>query len=162
MPDAREVVDRWLDAFEARDTERIIRMMADDVVLESEMLREPIRGRSTLQHMLEGALDAYESIRVERRKVVAADRDVALLLRMQVRFADDVEMFDERLSTAGKELSATAALFVEVNEAGEIARVMRVRDTLGIMRQLGLSPDRMTELVRKFEEATREPPSRAA
>jgi hypothetical protein len=45
MSDPRSVIERWLDAIEARDAERIMAMMTDDVSVETEALDQPITGR---------------------------------------------------------------------------------------------------------------------
>ncbi|HEX7050191.1 MAG TPA: nuclear transport factor 2 family protein [Longimicrobiales bacterium] len=162
MPDARAALERLLDAIEARDVQAVADTLADDVSLETEVLGAPITGKQELQRLLADTMDAYESIRVERRKIVASGRDAAALVRAHVRFRGDLEMLGETLPTAGKELNVLGAAFIEVDEAGKITRMMRVRDTLGIVQQLGLSAERMQGLARKLEEWMKQPPSRAA
>jgi hypothetical protein len=162
MPDAKAVLENWFDAIEAWNLERITELLADDVTVETETLRQPIRGKQMLRDLLAHNRDAYESIRIERRKVLSSGRDAAALGNVRARFRADVDLAGVTLSTAGKELDIVAAVFVEVNEAGKIARIMRVRDTWGIIDQLGLSPERVKELMRRFEAQTKEVRARAA
>lgn len=42
--------------------------------------------------------------------MVADGGDAAVLLEMQVRFGDDVELFTERFSTAGREVNAAGGV----------------------------------------------------
>jgi steroid delta-isomerase-like uncharacterized protein len=162
MKDAKGLVDEWLDAIESRNAERITELLADDVSMETEALREPIKGKQLLHMLLAGAMDAYESIRIDRRKVIAAGRDVAMLVDVRVRFGSDVEMLGEKLPTAGKSLDIVAAVFIEVNDAGKIARLVRVRDNLAVVDQLGLTLERVKELTGKLETQMAERRSRAA
>lgn len=152
MPDARAALERFLDAVEARDTERILEGLSDDVTIETELLEAPIRGKETVRQLLEGALDAYESVRLEEPMIVASDGEGAALVRAHALFRGDLEFFGERLSTAGKAVTVAAAAFVRVDESGRIKWLMRVRDTFSIVRQLGISTDQMERILRKFEE----------
>ena len=161
MTDPRVVVQRWLDAIEARDVDRIVKALAEDITLETEMARTPVSGRDTLRAMVADSLRAFESVRLEPRRIVAEGRYVAVLLTAVARFGEDLELLGQRLPTAGKELEMDAAAFVEVTTDGKIARVERVRDTLTLIRQLGLSPDQVRDLVEHFEEYARRRPRAA-
>lgn len=161
MADPKAVVERWLDAIEARDVDRIMEMLAEDITLETELLRSPIRGKQTIEGMIADSFEAYESIRLEPRKIVAAGRDVAVLLTVAARFSGDIEVLGQKLSTTGKELEIDAAAFVEVTEDGKIARVSRVRDTLTLIHQLGLSQDQIRDLIERFQEQIPQPPRAA-
>jgi steroid delta-isomerase-like uncharacterized protein len=162
MPDAKSMLENWFDAIEGRDVGRVMELLADDVSVETELLRQPIKGKRGLQDFLARGVNAYESIRIERRKIMGSGRDAAALVNLRVKFGADLDLMGEKLSTAGKMLDVIAAVFIEVNEAGKIARVMRVRDTYGIMQQLGLPPDRVKELLQKIESGMKERRSRAA
>jgi steroid delta-isomerase-like uncharacterized protein len=162
MPDANAVLRQWFQAMEARNLDQITDLLADDVTVETESMRQPITGKQMLSDMLRQALGAYESIRVEPRKVIGSGREAAALVDLHVRFGADVDTMGEKLPTAGKSLNVRAAVFVEVNEAGKIARVLRVRDTWGIIDQLGLSPERVKALMQKFETQMKGSRSRAA
>ncbi|HEX6938657.1 MAG TPA: nuclear transport factor 2 family protein [Longimicrobiales bacterium] len=162
MPDARAALEMFLDAIEARDAQRMLDALADDVTLEAEVLRTPIRGKQTFADLLAGAPDTWEEARIDRRMVVASGRHAAALIHVHVRFAGDAELLGETLPTAGKELSMMGALFAEVDDAGKISRLIRVWDLLGVMRQLDLSPEHLLALARKFEERMAQRRPRAA
>ena len=152
MPDARTALERLLAVIESADTDRILEVLSDDVAIETELLEAPIHGKETVRQLLEGAMDAYESVRLEERMIVASDREGAALVRAHARFRGDLEFYGETLRTAGKELTVAAAAFVRVDESGRIDWLMRVRDTFSIVRQLGISTDQMERILRRFEE----------
>lgn len=152
MPDARAALERFLDAIESADTDRILDVLSDDVAIETELLEAPIHGKETVRQLLEGAMDAYESVRLEKPMIVASDGEGAALVRAHARFRGDLEFYGETLRTAGKEVTVAAAAFVRVDESGRIAWLMRVRDTFSIVRQLGITADQMERIVRRFEE----------
>ena len=162
MHDARTVLDQWFNAIEAKDVEKISELLADDVSIETEILRKPMTGRAAMRELLGRSMSSYDSIRIDPRKIVSAGRDAAALVAVHVRFSGDIDMLGERLSTAGREFDVMTAIFIELNEAGQIARVMRVRDTWSIADQLGLSAGRVRDLMRKFEAYGRDSQFRAA
>jgi steroid delta-isomerase-like uncharacterized protein len=155
MPEAISVVDCWLDALEAGDVRRITDLLADDVTIEAEMMRTPIVGKKMLPAAIDETMNAIESLRIERRKVVASGRDVAVLADVHARFAKDLDVYGERIKAAGKSLDILTAVFIEVNAEGKISRVTRVRDNLSLVRQLGLSPDRIAAMEERFERLRR-------
>jgi steroid delta-isomerase-like uncharacterized protein len=152
MAHAKAALERLLDAIEARDVQAITDVLADDVTLETEMLDMPIEGKQALRDMMGRGMDAYESLRIERREVIESGSSAAALVTAHARFGSDLEVLGETLPTAGKELHVAGAVFVHVDDAGKITRLARVRDTFGVVQQLGLSPERMRALMDKFEE----------
>ncbi|MBX3186646.1 MAG: nuclear transport factor 2 family protein [Labilithrix sp.] len=144
---ARQTLESWLDALEARDAKKILDALADDVELRFESLPRPIVGKGSLADFI-GPIDrTCDFIRVERLAIVASGDQAAALLRVQTKLRMDTDLFGERLATAGKSLDLVAALFVTVNAAGKIAKLARVRDNLEVIRQLGISAERMRALV---------------
>jgi len=155
MADAISVVDNWLDAIEAGDIQRVTDMLADNVTVEAEMVRTPMTGKKLLPAMMRDTLSAIESLRIDRKKLIASGRDVAILARLRATFGNDLEIYGEKLPTSGKSLDILAAIFVEVNAEGKISRITRVRDTFGVIQQLGISPERMAALKEKFDRQRR-------
>jgi hypothetical protein len=162
MPDAKAVAQSLFEAIEGKNAERIIELLADDVSVETESLKRPITDKQVLHDILARTMEAYESIQIERKKMLSSGRDVAVLANLRVRFGSDMDMMGEKLATAGKTIDILAALFLEINEAGKIARFMRVRDTWGIIDQLGLAPERVKDLMRNLDALMQKPRSRAA
>jgi steroid delta-isomerase-like uncharacterized protein len=149
---AKAVVESWLDAIEAQDTERMLEALADDVELRYESMDRPILGKEVLRGLLSSIAGTYDFIRMERQKVLESGNEVAALVRVRAKMQTDAEILGERLPTAGKEVSIIEALFLTVNEAGKITQVTRVRDNLEVSRQLGIPADRMQSLLEKFEQ----------
>ena len=131
-------------------------MLAEDVSIETELLSTPIRGKGALRDLMQGPMAAFGEIRIEPKKLIVSGNDVAAFVRIHVKFGNDLKMFGETLAKAGKEIDIVGAIFAEVNEAGEISRVMRVRDTLSLVRQLGVAPERLEALMRKLEQQVEE------
>jgi len=156
MAHAKAALERLFGAIEARDVEAIADLLADDVTLETEMLATPIQGKQTLYDMMAGSMDAYESVLIEPREIIESGDSAAALVTAHARLGSDLEVLGETLPTAGKELSVVGAVFVRVDDAGKITRLSRVRDTFGVVQQLGLSPERMRALANKFEQQARE------
>jgi steroid delta-isomerase-like uncharacterized protein len=148
---AKGIVKGWFDAIEARDVERVLGALADDVEVEVEAMDRPFVGKDALRALMANSMGAYESLRIEPQKILASGSEVAVLARGRAKLRSDLEILGEKLPTAGKELSVTAALFVTVNAAGKIAKLTRVRDNLEVARQLGIPADRMQSLVEKLE-----------
>jgi len=161
MSNARKVVENWFDAIEARDVDRIIGMLDENVTIETESFTRPMRGRDKLPGLMQAMMGNYRSIRIGRETIVAADPQVAVLARVQAEMASDIELAGETLPTAGRSIDVTGAIFLEVNE-GRITKVRRVQDLMGIIRQLDLSPDQMHRLMQTLERQLLEPPSREA
>lgn len=155
MADAISVVDNWLDAIEAGDIQRVTDMLADNVTVEAEMVRTPMTGKKLIPAMMRDTLSAIESLRIDRKKLIASGRDVAILARFRATFGNDLEIYGEKLPTSGKSLDILAAIFIEVNAEGKISRITRVRDTFGVIQQLGISPERMAALKEKFDRQRR-------
>jgi len=156
MAEARAALERLFDALEALDAKQVIDSLADDVTLETEALDAPIKGKRLMQDMLTDSMDAYDSVRIERRKIIESGNSAAAFVTAHARFGRDLELLGETLPTKGKELSVAGAVFVEVDAAGKITRLMRVRDTFGVVQQLGLSPERMQALMERFEEQVKQ------
>lgn len=152
MPDARAALEELLDALEALDADRIGDVLAEDVVLETEVVDEPIQGKPALEEFLRTTLGAYESVRIDRRMIVASGSQAAALLRAHATFRANFVLFGETLPTAGKEVDVIGALFVETNDVGKIQRLCRVRDAMLPTQQLRISPDQVFRLALKFEE----------
>jgi len=152
----RAAAEAWLSAIESLDEERILNALADDVEIHVEGMERPLVGLDTLRSLLPPDLaDVYESVRVEPLHLVASGDEAALLVRASATMRSNVELLGETLPTEGKHLSVTAALFLEVNEAGKIARLTRVRDNLEIIRQLDVPPERMRSILAELERRLR-------
>lgn len=150
--DAKTIVLRWFDAMEARDAKALLEALADDVEVRTEGMARPIVGKETVRELLTGFLEQCEFIRIEREKVIAANGDVAALLRARTRLRSDLNVLDETLPTAHKDLDVTAAVFLTVNAGGKITHMARVRDNFEFVRQLHIEPARLQSLIRKIEE----------
>ncbi len=148
---AKEVAEKCFAAIASRDPERILGLMSEDVQLWAAEISKPIVGKKVLRPMLEALPGAYELLRLEPEKLIESGNEVAALVRFRGKLRSDVEFLGEKLTTSGKEIELTAAVFLTVNDDGKISRVVRVADTLGAARQLGIPAQQMQSLLDKFE-----------
>jgi ketosteroid isomerase-like protein len=109
---AKGIVKSWFDAIEARDAQRVLDALADDVEIGVEAMDRPIVGKDALRALMANSMGAYEFLRIEPQKILESGNEVAVLARGRAKLRSDVEVLGEKLPTAGKELSVTAALFV--------------------------------------------------
>ena len=148
---AKAVVEKWFSAVTARDPERILALLSDDVQIRAAELSRPIAGKQVLRALLAQIPDAYESIRFEPEKLIESGNDVAALVRARVKFGKDLDVLGENLATAGKEIEIFAAAFLTVTN-DKISRVVRIADSLTVARQLGVSAEKMGLLLEKLEK----------
>lgn len=136
----------YFRALEQRDIERMLSYFADDVEIWAEDEPEPIRGKETLRRFASFGLDALAEVKVEPLRVLEHERNVAMLVELQASYGSDVQFGGTRLELKGKWLRTKAAIFLELDEQGRIARVQRVRDNWHAMKQLGISPQQYEDM----------------
>lgn len=119
MVNAKTIVSDWLGAIEARDAKRVLAGLADEIELRADGAERMALRKELLAPYLEG-LHAYESVRIDREKLVVSGPDVACMVRARVKMGStNLSILGEELPTANKELDLLAALFVRVNDAGK-------------------------------------------
>jgi ketosteroid isomerase-like protein len=153
MPNPQAIVQDWFNAIENKNADRMLDLLADDIVIETELGtslsgKEPIRQLTRL-------IGAYESIRIEAKTGVANGRDVAVLAHVHARFRDNVEAFGVQLPVAGKAVDLDVALFCEVNDAGKLTHVTRIQNLLALMHQLDISVEQLQQFTGQLLEAGR-------
>lgn len=151
MVNIKAIVGDWLGAVQAMDIDRIVAALADDFELEVEGLETPI-GKQAVRSYLESVGNPYEWIELDLEKILASGHEAAVLVRARAKMRADLSMLGETLPTAGKKLDVVGALFLSVDDAGKITHMTRVRDTLEVVRQLGVSPERMRSLLDRFAQ----------
>lgn len=147
----KQVLTDWLRAMEARDPERILGMLADDIEIRAGEMEHPISGKKVLRGLVASMPDVYESFSIEIQTILESGTEAAALVRAKGKLRSDITLMNETLKTAGKSFVVSGAVFVRVNAAGKIDLVSRIRDNLEIIRQLGISPKQMDSLLHKLE-----------
>jgi len=71
-------------AVESRDHDRIVALLADDVVFRSPVVFRPYHGRPTLAAILAAVMRVFEDFRYEREIGAAGEPDHALVFRARV------------------------------------------------------------------------------
>lgn len=86
MLDHYTIASEWINAWNARDLDRIVAHYSDDIVFSSpfveKLLGEPsgeIRGKATLRQYFEKGLATYPDLRFRLRKVFGGARSVVLV-----------------------------------------------------------------------------------
>jgi hypothetical protein len=71
-------------AVESRDHDRVVALLADDVVFRSPVVFRPYHGRHTLAAILAAVMRVFEDFRYEREIGAAGEPDHALVFRARV------------------------------------------------------------------------------
>jgi ketosteroid isomerase-like protein len=153
MSNAQQTVRDWLNAIENRDVDRILDVLAEDITIQTE-LGPSLKGKQPMRDLMR-LIGAYESIRIEAKKLIASERDVAVLARIQARFRDNIDAFGMPLPVAGQELNLEVALFCEVNEAGKLTRLTRIQNLAALSQQLGIPAEQFQQFAGKLLETAR-------
>lgn len=148
----KQVLTDWLRAMEARDPERIMGLLADDIEIRVGEVEHPIAGKKALSALVATMPDVYESFAIEVQTILESGAEAAALVRASGKLRSDITLSGETLETAGKRFVISGAVFVRLNDAGKIERVSRIRDNLEIMRQLAISPKQMESMLHKLDQ----------
>jgi steroid delta-isomerase-like uncharacterized protein len=118
-------------AFNAGDLERLLAVVAPDLVMHLAELPEPIRGRETWQHGFEMMKRAFPDLEAQIEDVVAADDRVAV--RVSFRGTHSGEF--QGIPATGRRIHYVSHEFYRV-ENGLIVEEWICSDTATLFRQL--------------------------
>lgn len=133
-------------AIEQRDVEGFLNYLADDVEVWSEDEPQPLRGKATLRPLVEMSLPIASQLKIRPERIVEDQGHVAVLADVAGEYKSDLPLpGGARLPIGGKPLRIKASMFLDIDKAGRITRLHRVRDTLSAVRQLGFSPQQLED-----------------
>jgi hypothetical protein len=148
----KQVLTDWLRAMEARDPQRILDLLADNIEIRAGELEHSISGKKTLSGLVATMPNVYESFAFDIDTILESGAEAAALVRAKGKLRSDITLSGETLKTAGKAFTISGAVFIRVNAAGKIELVSRIRDNMEIMRQLGITPKQMESMLHKLDQ----------
>jgi steroid delta-isomerase-like uncharacterized protein len=136
----RDFVQRWLDAWNSHDPERVVALCTEDVVLSDPALQEPAGGQAAVQRYLEDVWRAFPDLTI-------ATPDPPFVDVERQRAAVPWRIAGTMLGPAEPSGFAPTGAHVEVPgidlydfRDGLLARVQTMYDLMDWGRQLGLVP----------------------
>ncbi len=147
-------VDDWLDAYRARDTDRMLAPFADNMEIVADGNTMHLADQDAMRAYAAQALASIDELELEVvEKLESPDGDhLALAVRGHVEYGDDVDVFGERIAARGKSVDVEAALFITLDAEGKIAKLRRIRDNLPLMRAFGMTPESYDTMVEAVKE----------
>jgi steroid delta-isomerase-like uncharacterized protein len=128
------------EAINAHDVERIMALLADDVVATNVAFPEPIRGKVAYGQFYQGSFDAFSDYTVVvKNRVVSEDRVATEIEFSGTHTGPLVLGPGNPIPPTGNKFAAQGAYFFRVRE-GKIAEIHMHPDIAGFLMQLGLLP----------------------
>jgi steroid delta-isomerase-like uncharacterized protein len=133
-------VDAYMDAWNARNLDRLMDFYAEDAELEQTGF--PVtRGKDGIRNAYATLLDAMRETHGEILKHVTSGNVTAARVRVHATFIHDLTLPGVTLPAKGKSLTWDLANFVTVNADGKIRREVTIVNQLDVMQQIGVSPE---------------------
>lgn len=132
-------VQRWIDAWNSHDLDRITALFTDDVVMHQPQNPTPL-DKAALGSFFDGLFKSYADIRFELQGHTIQGRDVASWERvtgtMTGEFHDPAT--GKAIAPTGKRFDILGAMHLTYGDAGLIREVRIYWDRLLMMKQVGL------------------------
>jgi steroid delta-isomerase-like uncharacterized protein len=125
------LVKESVDALNAGDTERLLAVVAPDILIHYAEIPKPLRGRETWQQGLDLMKRAFPDLQVHVDDTVAADDKVALRLRLRGTHQGDFQ----GMPATGRTIDYVSHEFYRVRD-GVIAEEWICSDMASLVRQL--------------------------
>ena len=142
-PDAvwlREFTDRWLEAWNSHEPERLLALMTDDIVYDDSAWPRTMRGHADVREFLEHTWRAIPDLRFEVREGPYPHAGGPKAAVWWTGYGTHTGLLDPPgLAPTGKRMKFDGADFHEYRE-GKVARLRIVFDMASAMRQLGVMP----------------------
>lgn len=142
-----------LDAWSARDVDRILDHYANDARLDH--VGMVLEGKDAIRTMIEPMLAAMDELTLETKALVQEGNQVAALITLRGKYGGDLDVPGfPTLPAEGKTFEMTLAEFARVNDEGKIVEENQIHDNLATLQQLGIAPDQMEQFLQAMESAS--------
>lgn len=138
MGQARDVVEQWWRAFEAKDVDRSLNLIADE--FEFRFGGETMTTKAQLRGFLEMWLRGFPDLHHEVVHAIEAGDSVALELRVHATHSGPFATPSGDVPATGRKLLIESADIVTVKD-GRIKSWHVYNDRMAMMGQLGLLPE---------------------
>ena len=145
---ADEFAERWAEAWNSHDAERVFELMTDDIVYEDSAWPETMRGKAAVREFLDYTWRAFPDLTFEGvgGAHVASDRPgAAFWWKGTATHTGPID--PPGIPPTGKRIEFEGADFHEYRD-GKVARLRIVFDMNDLSRQMGLLPERGSAMER--------------
>ena len=135
-----KIDEELVAATNAHDVERIMALMADDVVATNVALPEPMRGKAAYRQFYERTFDTYTDYTLEVKNRVVSEDQVATEIVFSGTHTGPLALGPgDPIPPTGNRFAAQGAYFLRVRD-GKIVEVHMHPDIAGFLMQLGVLP----------------------
>jgi len=139
---------RWLDAWNSQSAEKILALMADDIVYDDSAWPKTMNGHSDVREFLDHTWRGFPDLRFEPVGEPLVDPEAPRAAFYWHGFATHAGPLDPPgLEPTGTKVHFEGADFHEYRD-GKLARLRIVFDMASAMRQLGVLPERGSRMER--------------
>lgn len=137
--DARELVQRIVDAVASGSSDAVAALYADQATLRHPLFPEPARGRAAIRSGEQELFDAFSDIEVELRSVLAGESSCAAEIVLRATNTGPIDLGgDQPLPPTNKSIEVESVWVFDLGDDGLIVEERDYLDTAALMRQLGL------------------------
>jgi steroid delta-isomerase-like uncharacterized protein len=137
--DVERTDDQGIAAWDRRDADAIVELLADGFVWTDLTLPEPMRTKDQARQYAQGWFTAFPDMRVTRTNRVVSDDAVAAELEFTGTNTGPMVIAGNEIPPTGKSVLGRGAYFARIQD-GKIAQFSTHPDVAGLMMQLGLMP----------------------
>jgi steroid delta-isomerase-like uncharacterized protein len=135
-------VDAYTQAWNSRDTGRVIEQFADNAELVTPDLPDGAHGKDELREVAADWFRTFPDMTMQVEKHLQEGDTVATMVRIQGTNKGDIEVAPgQRVPATGKRVDYRIAAFMTLDNSAKVRRLVAVFDNASIMEQLGISPE---------------------
>ena len=135
-----KIDEELVAAANAHDVERIMALVADDVVATNVARPEPMRGKEAYRQFYQHTFDTYTGYTIEVKNRVVSEDQVATEIVFSGTHTGPLALGPgDPIPPTGNKFAADGAYFLRVRD-GKIAEVHMHPDIAGFLMQLGVLP----------------------
>jgi steroid delta-isomerase-like uncharacterized protein len=136
---ARDLVQRIVDAVASGDSEGVATLYAEQATLHHPLFPEPVRGRAAIRAGEQELFDSFSDIGVELRSVLAGESTCAAEILLRATNTGPIDLGGEQpLPATNKRIEAEMVWVFDLGHGGLIVEERDYLDTAALLRQLGL------------------------
>ena len=136
-----ELARRYVDTFNARDTDAWVALFAEDGVIYDPFFPEPSKGKEAIENVEKNVLRAFPDMQWRQlRPAIAVGYRVAVELGVSGVNDGLLEMPGGELPATGRAISFESGIFWLIGPDGLITEERSYFDATGVAAQLGIAP----------------------
>ena len=140
VQDNLNLIEEFFSAWNARDVDRAVALLSDDIVWEDVASPEPMRGKDMSRQHIQSRFTAAPDLKTTIMNQVITEDQVAAEVEFSGTHTGPMQIVAfgaPSIPATGKTFTGMAAFFVRVHN-GKAVEVHTYRDINGLMRQIGL------------------------